>query len=33
MQTHSDSVSSTGIMAGSKAKYRSISGWQPYIVA
>ena len=32
MQTHSDSVYSTGITAGSKDKYRSISGRQLYIV-
>ena len=32
MQTRSDSVYSTGITAGSKNMYRSISGRQPYIV-
>jgi len=30
--SRSDSVYSTGITAGSKGKYRSISGRQPYIV-
>jgi peptide methionine sulfoxide reductase MsrB len=35
MRTRSDCVYSTGITAktaGSKDRYRSISGWQPYIV-
>jgi len=32
MQTRGESVYSTGITAGGKQKYRSISGRQPYIV-